>query len=318
MSALTPPGITPIANEDLIPKDWEAYLDIYMRLSAGTLFHYTSQSGLLAILDQKRLRATDIRFLNDAQEFEHASTVALAAISDLAETLDADERDFLSALPLVNVHALGTVPTAFIFSLTELADDLSQWRAYCPAGGFAIGFEIRRLVTAGARHGFRLSRCIYDEAEQLEAMKRLLDEAILRFRTPAERATAQTRFADDFLRLAPLLKHPSFKAEREWRLVSTPERYSEPAQVGIKLREGRTMPVPYVELPLSLDHLDVTALEKQLTPSYVLWPIPELWIGPSANPELAFISASVAILREFPIHDILRIRHSEIPYRNWL
>jgi hypothetical protein len=310
--------ITPIADAELIPDESEGYIDIYMRLSAGALYHYTSQASFLAILEHESIRATDIRFLNDAQEFEHARSVALRVIREVATTSEAAEMAFIESLRVDGIHSLGLVPTAFIFSLTEHRDDLSQWRAYCPADGFAMGFEVRRLITAATKKGFRLERCIYDELEQKAVIRDLVTKALQEYRNLSSRPQAAERFADAFLAVAPVLKHPSFDAEKEWRLVSTPQRYSEPEHVGMQLREGRTVPVPYVEIPLALDHMDVRALDQQLSASPVLWPIPEVIVGPSTNPELSYISASVALLRKCPIQDIIEVRRSDIPYRNWV
>jgi hypothetical protein len=40
------------------------------------LYHYTTQEGLLGILESKSLRATWIHYLNDSREFWHAFEVA--------------------------------------------------------------------------------------------------------------------------------------------------------------------------------------------------------------------------------------------------
>jgi hypothetical protein len=41
------------------------------RAPRETLYHYTSLSGLLGIIDGSELRASDIRYMNDSAELRH-------------------------------------------------------------------------------------------------------------------------------------------------------------------------------------------------------------------------------------------------------
>jgi len=53
--------------------------------------------------------------------------------------------------------------------------------------------------------------------------------------------------------LALLIKHPDFINEAEWRLVSNPVELTKRL---IRLREGRTGIVPYIELIIARDNTD--------------------------------------------------------------
>ena len=53
--------------------------------------------------------------------------------------------------------------------------------------------------------------------------------------------------------LAPLIKHPDFIKESEWRLVSDPVDLTKRP---IRLREGLTGIVPYIELIIAKDKTD--------------------------------------------------------------
>ena len=44
------------------------------------LYHYTSLEGLRGIVDSRTLWATDIRYLNDAQELHHFGQLVIAEI----------------------------------------------------------------------------------------------------------------------------------------------------------------------------------------------------------------------------------------------
>ena len=48
-------------------------------MSMDTLFHYTTAAGLLGILDSSGFWATDLRFLNDAQEAVYARDLFVGA-----------------------------------------------------------------------------------------------------------------------------------------------------------------------------------------------------------------------------------------------
>jgi hypothetical protein len=112
--------LRPIQSEELTPRDGEAYADMHSRLSVGRLYHYTSQAGFLGILRDKAVRATDIRYLNDAREYEHAIAVAVDIIEDELRGDIIAKQKLADALGSAYSPRLATVPTAFIFSLTEL------------------------------------------------------------------------------------------------------------------------------------------------------------------------------------------------------
>lgn len=122
-------------------------------------------------------------------------------------------------------------PRAFTVSLTSQPDSLEQWRAYCPrSGGLALGFSATHLDLAADDQGYLLAPCEYNEDSQLRIVGQILDH---HSRIWNRRQSLETRrqgisshlvldFLTDLDRFAPLLKHPSFEAEREWRLISQP------------------------------------------------------------------------------------------------
>jgi hypothetical protein len=65
----------------------------------------------------------------------------------------------------------------------------------------------------------------------------------------------------DLLRIAAILKHPSFREEEEWRIISPV--INDYVAAPVLFREGASMLVPYIEFrliaqnnsPISLDHL---------------------------------------------------------------
>ena len=148
------------------------------------LYHYTNLGGLNGILQSRRLWATDIRYLNDANELSYG----IAEMCNLLEHIAIEMPD-LTGDALVKYgtleqpgehvpdhsdpEALGPahravyaaavslaalidsskpqppvdwmVANGYVTCFTEKADSLGQWRGYAGGGGFAIGFQREAL-----------------------------------------------------------------------------------------------------------------------------------------------------------------------------
>jgi hypothetical protein len=103
-----------------------------------TLYHYTSLEALVAIVRSKRLRASNIRFLNDKSESLSLKQDVVAILQKRVVSVE-DERLVNTVLDSINAYPRQSL---FVTSLSEKSDLLSQWRAYCPSGlGVSIGFS---------------------------------------------------------------------------------------------------------------------------------------------------------------------------------
>ena len=274
------------------------------------LYHYTSQSGLLGIFKEKKIWATNIRYLNDAKEFAYTTDLALDVLRKKKGNIERDLSKMIRSL----VKSPEITPV-FVVSFSSQKDQLSQWRGYCPeTGGFNIGFDSQKLKDLAQEQGFLLSRCIYDSKEQNKIIEKAID---LTCRSMNESDSSQntasgsdldsylkrvseTRltFALEILLLGPIFKHSSFSQEEEWRLISTPAAIKE---MQIKFREGRSMIVPYVEFGLS-NH--VTGM-----------PIKKIIIGPTPNNQLSKISVQeILAINEV---ESCQVYCSEVSYRTW-
>lgn len=137
------------------------------------LFHYTSAEGLLGILKGKKVWATNLSFLNDAKEFEHAIEVTKTELTHRAEgAMDELEQEFIGrALMWANMF---TPKEHYVFAMSKDPDLLSQWRAYCPpGGGFAIGFPTEQLQRMAQRQEFILAPCVYEPDKQQKIVMKL-------------------------------------------------------------------------------------------------------------------------------------------------
>lgn len=203
----------------------------------------------------------------------------------------------------------------FVTSLSAAKNELSQWRAYGGGtGSFALGFNVTSMLAAIGKNTetrFNLYKCIYDEARSQSLCQQFVDRLLEAFR--AQRAASKPG-ANDYQKmmdliheavrlfdtLAPLIKHPDFIAEAEWRLVSDPVDLKKRP---IRLREGKTGIVPYVELTIAKDKGDPRfAVHTQVGPSIRHNP---------RNTNLAQIAyCDDFILQPFPVES------SSTPYRH--
>ena len=170
----------------------------------STLYHYTSLETLFAIINNINnddpnnvyftLRATHASFLNDDTEGKLLPNV----LHDLGVTDST----------LLILQSLQGYP--FVCSLSELDDNLNMWRCYANDGkGVAIGlnyYELKSILND------KLTKIEYASHDELK--KRLISGGI-----------KQMLHAEDKLPLSRLLyealsyKHPSFSAEKEWRIA---------------------------------------------------------------------------------------------------
>jgi hypothetical protein len=253
------------------------------------LFHYTSQAGLLGILKEKEIWATNIHFLNDYKEFRHAFdilceiiTQELASNPVLRDKLIEHFNNLINLSPNINV---------FVASFSERGDSLSQWRGYCSDGaGYSIGFDKSILQRMATEMGLTLVECIYDPEKQREEMKIYLDWVLLSSSTtPSDINTlnfdnAVSSLAKMLLAIAPRFKDKSFSEEREWRLFSG---MIDNADERIEFRQGKSTLVPYVKFSLKSTELNNI-------------PISKIFVGPTPDKgsEAAGRSCNYAFLLE--------------------
>jgi hypothetical protein len=282
----------------------------------------------MGILGGKSIWATDILYLNDSQEFHYAFDLLKPVLSKAY--MDDDYSGAFAYTMGMIVFNIGR-RKIFVVSFSEEPDLLSQWRGYCPLGsGFCIGFNMHSLKRFAKFHHHRLVKCIYDTKLQQEMINDLIKDAYEEFPKPkVDRPTyeafspekqvgieesffeaitegesresaqdASNRFISRITASAPILKHPSFAEEKEWRLIIDLENHTDKK---VSYRQGQTMLTPFVET-------DILQAEEACK-------ISEIIIGPSAHPELSEIS-----VREYAATTLgyeVNIRRSHSPFRSW-
>ncbi len=145
-----------------------------------SLYHYTSLEALVSIVQTRKLRASNIRFLNDSSESlwlkQHAVFILRKQAS--AQPQQPDVKGIVEAIESWPLQS------HFVASFTEKSDDLSQWRAYCPLGqGVSIGLAtecLQQQFVANPRGGepHFLSASLNQVQYYSENEESLLEEAL--------------------------------------------------------------------------------------------------------------------------------------------
>jgi hypothetical protein len=145
------------------------------------LWHYTSYAGLQGIIESKKIYATDVRYLNDRQEFIHAKGLAATLAEEVVDSSDAAKVVSGSRKNAVSL-AFDTGPLradrlqVMVASFSDAQDQLSQWRGYSgPSSGVSVSFDLSKIrPLSGVDTGVVFAPCVYD----LEQKKALLQRAL--------------------------------------------------------------------------------------------------------------------------------------------
>jgi len=217
------------------------------------LGHYTNTQGLLGIYQSKTLRATNIKFLNDEQEFVHALDLIRKIIveadpkkaTDKIDELEQFKKDITTKLTAINEYNSESI---FTLSFSEKTDLLSQWRGYCPNNdGYCLVVETDNVMKEANEvfdecHFFK---CVYDIKTKSEQIKELLNSCWNEYLMSQNKDKVIEEFRKKTLLLASHFKHPSFEEEAEYRIVVFVHFMPDEK---LKFRQGRFSIVPFIEI----------------------------------------------------------------------
>lgn len=287
-------------------------LDAALRRSPpALLFHYTSSEGLVGILKSKEMWASNVTSLNDTKEIDHAVDCAKNAIENRigrGGIPDAEKRVLNEMLS----YAGSAAKRYYVASFSEERDLLSQWRAYCPpGGGYALGLPSVQLTAMAQHQAFILAPCIYEHTEQYQIVSEFLESHLTKFRALLSTTDDETalckqlswEFGQHLARFGSILKHPAFREEKEWRLISSSIQEPHPQ---LDFRGTLSRIVPYFRFKLLCEEFpDLARIGR--TPLTAV-------AGPTSDHH-----ASAMALQFLLRSTIGRVGHgaSSIPYRTW-
>lgn len=280
------------------------------------LYHYTTTAGLLAILRDGRIWATNTFFLNDRSEITYGVQLINEAL-DTLEGATTDERTLLYRIRTTfNGFEAGRW-AAYVACFCEDGDLLSQWRAYGGGGGWALGLHARLIgqgrVPDNRTHEqeFALRKVIYDRSLQVEIIQSNLAQILALFRGlrpqvpnwKTDGSLLMEKFCEfTRMKLTDFLicfKHHGFREEQEWRAIAVVIGTQGPA---VSFRARGPDIVPYVSLDLSPSE----------GPNNGRLPISTIVHGPTAQPNLAALAAHT-LLKSKNL-DSVEVVGSVIPY----
>jgi hypothetical protein len=297
---------------------------------AELLYHYTTQEGLLGIIKQQEFWATDVRFLNDIEEFEAGMKAAIEMSKqastesgeDGRKTVDYFEkilRFSFSECPVYSVSLTGPLKRyeALPDSIDDPGDRLNMWRSYSGRGiAYSIGVSSNGFDVN--LEGVDLQECSYRRDTKEEYLREMLNRfgdvlnecnrrgiEKIGHGLPYEQAMGEMRgdvdqevwkFLPDLKLQVAACKHESFWEEREWRLtVAPPKDRGKPFYTS-----GRFGITPRVRIPLR-------------GPDRLL-PIKRIVVGPC--PHMAALESVKGLLKHNGYSGV-EVSASQIPYRDW-
>jgi hypothetical protein len=216
------------------------------------LYHYTSANGLLGMLENREIWATDRKLLNDRWEGNFLeSKIAHMFHHAKHHGFDGYSPDVLAKAE----HHLGHGRGAYVFSLSTHGDSYTQFRMYCPPeGGYVVGFRREYLAKIGA-----LLPVSYDGEDHHRWCKayarRLLDHVAMNVDSSAPSDSASREIAlliDERNEEGYVRKAPEYFAEGEVRLV-----FSGSLAVHLRASRSGSLIIPFVKIPLPAEPTQV-------------------------------------------------------------
>jgi len=264
-----------------------------------SIYHYTTQRGILGIIETREMWATQVHFLNDKNEvFLTFKLLERELKKQIGKAQNQPTKKLLTAiknhLPRIDQGHI------CIASFCEVGDLLSQWRGYGNQGkGYAMGFNLKELTRNAKRQHFVLWPCVYSPSVQLELVTYLIDSWCQEFsKKQLSHETMVNMIDNSVCQLAPIIKDESFSEEKEWRLVSSVVSSQLPS---FAFREGEFSLIPYYNFSI-VDEKGLHSLQS-------------IVVGPSPHMELA--QNSLATFLDAQKLRTVEIKGSKIPFRNW-
>jgi hypothetical protein len=323
-----------------------------------TLWHYTDAPGFFGLLQNNELWFSDAAFLNDSSEMSYAVDLTEKIVKSRLESLEAGPtvREYLEAFTrsIINkrehLKEYGFVTPAFVSCFCEEPDSLHLWRAYTKGGhGYSIGLfpdhMINKLepIRIGSRSVSNqslserwehflpvLCRVIYDEKKQTLIVNNLLDLLIQAINEAPEdfplgdvnnlhRVITMSRMFTLFYLCLICFKHPTFKDEREWRLIYAPNLWKPELNIDANrvtelcYRISGDYCVPYLKIDISnemeVDHNNQKTKVKTLEFERII-------AGPGMDPRLARASFNAYALRNCYLGSNVGVEQSSVPLRS--
>lgn len=257
------------------------------------LYYYTNVETMRCILQNANIYATNLRYMNDAEEYANG-------VKELREIFNEKREKVLITEEMLH-GILENEVTSYSISFSEADDLLSQWSMYAGESGISLrmrftGDEKYRVYTDNGGMGaeerqdlpdliekLRVKKVYYctksamKESEYRAATDKIWEAATGKSESKAEEGQSekQADIDDEYValwkRMAPFVKRVEFQAEAEQRLVFNTAEWEK--AVRIDYRNSRNVLKPYLDIECEGG-----------------WPICEVMVGPGFNQDVVFES----------------------------
>lgn len=238
----------------------------YKKLNHRTpvkLYHYTTTDGVMGILQNRTLFASNALFLNDSSELHYGRKLICAALEQstvfnefqtvLYQGFGFSENDLIRRI----ICETDSVPVndVYVSCFTTESDLLSQWRGYANNAGIRIGFN-REKLTDVLEHVY-LAEVNYNrksQIAQIEQMTSILLDYVINKEgkdlPSKDKELLPKAIASLLLSSISTFKDDAFKEEKEYRLI-----HDQKKSLNINFRNNGKFIVPYVMLTAKNDQL---------------------------------------------------------------
>jgi hypothetical protein len=284
---------------------------LYSDIPQERLYHYTSFTGLLGIVDSNALWASDIRYMNDSAELKHTADLIRTEITQRIAAGHPKPNLLNQFLDWV-IHRITNGHMLFASSFRSNGNLLSQWRGYSRLGkGVSLGFDPDYILQCATQQSFQIGKCIYNNEAQQQLICQVIDAVEVLAEEHSKAIDSKDPQNDnayhpifhmiesDLLRIAAILKHPSFREEEEWRVVSPV--ITDYVNAAVLFREGASMLVPYIEFNLAPAGNSTITVE-------------HIFLGPTPNINISMNSMRM-YLSKHGIQPREGISYCQIPFR---
>lgn len=264
------------------------------------LYYYTTTYTMYSILTAGTFWATNILYMNDAEEFVNG----LREIEDIINAKPSKEEQndpFQYKFDITDPHI-------YTISFCTNEDLLSQWCIYARESGVNLELDFRYLNSSGNTYKFFCARnsnkdrelqvkaplheVIYftrkamPKKEQIEEAEAQIVKLMIKFKLAKRNGKEHLQIPDGQLSkvgdVASLIKRFEFSAEREWRLVFNLGQYAYSQPPLTFYREQDHILKPFIK---------VSPSKKNKTGSRSKpWPITAITVGPGYNQDRVFTS----------------------------
>jgi len=151
----------------MIEEAWRGLLPEVIKRASGSIYHYTSPSGLLGLVEVHELWATEATGMNDLAEVRQGWIF----IRNWLERQPSDPITEILHAASTDNHPASDVTGLFMCCASTRADDANQWRLYAgSARGYAVELDSAIPLAALAREATRPVRA--NEADTKKGRRR--------------------------------------------------------------------------------------------------------------------------------------------------